>query len=76
MDHESSKHGQGQIKLFSTFMLGVEVMEVENKNGFQPLSSTLNIQTKNKLFYPQPWSKLQVLCLEVPTMAEGIKHCY
>jgi len=40
-------------------MLDVEVMEVENKNGSQPLSSMLNIHAKSKLFCPQPWSKLQ-----------------
>jgi hypothetical protein len=68
-------HGQGQIKLLLTFMFGVEVMEFENKNGSQPLSSTLNIQAKSKLFCLQPWSKLQVLCLEAPTMAKGIKDC-
>jgi hypothetical protein len=41
MEHESSKHGQEQIKLLSTFTLGVE--EIENKNGSQPLNSTQNI---------------------------------
>jgi hypothetical protein len=43
MEHKNSKHGQGQIKLLLTFMFGVEVMAVENKNGFQPLSSMLNM---------------------------------